>query len=352
MPLDPYFAERLATHRRYLFAQARSRAIRRVRDVLPWGSARHGAPTRAPKGTALDRQRKAALAWDAKELAAIGLAGPLVLTAEHIVSADPDVRVRVYYPGGELPDTPVPVVVSFFGSGFRIGGIDFPTTDAEFRRRAQDSSVAVVAVDYALAPEHRYPTPVRQGMAVLDWVVSDGSAHGLDSSRLALAGISSGANIAAAVALTNRDGAAHPILLQVLEVPVLDLTGGHIDMTPMRELRIPRPLAAREMRIIASDYLKDRSRAAEALASPLLASSLTGLPRTVILTAEYDPLRGDGESYNSALRDAGVDSSGVRYLGVTHDAHMFVGVLGAARRWHDDVVTAYRSLAASDRLAP
>ena len=74
----------------------------------------------------------------------------------------------------------MPAVLAFFGGAFRIGGIDYPTTDAGFRRRAADSDVAIVAVDYALAPEHRFPVPLRQAEAALDWLFREGEALGVD----------------------------------------------------------------------------------------------------------------------------------------------------------------------------
>ena len=159
-----------------------------------------------------------------------------------------------------------------------------------------------------------------------------------------MAGTSAGANLAAAVTLVNRDRGRRPLRLQVLEVPVVDLTGGHLDLRATRALGIPRFIALRELRSVARTYLADPRQAREPYASPLLAASLEGLPPAVILTAEYDPLRGDGEAYGAALRRAGVDASVVRYLGVTHDTPIFTAALPAARRWHDDVVAALRRL--------
>ena len=95
---------------------------------------------------------------------------------------------------------------------------------------------------------------------------------------------------------------------------------------------------------MARTYLGSLDRGLEPYASPVRASSHAGLPPAVILTAEYDPLRGDGDAYGHALRSAGVDASVVRYQGVIHDTAMFTGVLPAARRWHTDVVAALRRL--------
>lgn len=365
MPLDPFFAERLRVHRRYLIEKNLRQVRARITALWPFSRESPGSPASAQPGRASkdvraeprsgpassdarararQRHRRAALAWDRTELNTVGTPGPDVPITEHVVDVPgfPAVRVRIYRPA--VTTTPVPAALTFFGGAFRIGGIDYPTTDAAARRRAVDAGVAIVAVDYALAPEHRYPTPVEQGHAALEWLFARAGELGIDPDRIAIAGTSAGANIAAAVTLANREGAGRPLRLQLLEVPVVDLTGKHLDLRATRALGIPSIIAVRELRSVARTYLRDTRRAAEPHASPLRAASHADLPPAVILTAEYDPLRGDGDAYTAALRRAGVDASAVRYLGVTHDTAIFTGVLPAARRWHADVVSALRRL--------
>ncbi|WP_127473560.1 alpha/beta hydrolase fold domain-containing protein [Microbacterium sulfonylureivorans] len=365
MPLDPFFAERLRVHRRYLLEKNLRQVGARVSALWPFtrespassdsaaegpgredvrAELRRGPVTHDARSRARARHRRAALAWDRTELRTVGTPGPGIRTTEHRVDAPglPAVRVRVYHP--DETGAPVPAVLAFFGGAFRIGGIDYPTTDAAYRRRAADSGVAIAAVDYALAPEHRYPVAVGQATAALDWLFAQAGELGIDPERIGVAGASAGANIAAALTLANRDGARHPLRLQVLEVPVVDLTGKHLDLRATRALGIPSIIALRELRSVARTYLARPADAREPLASPLRATSHEGLPPAVILTAEYDPLRGDGEAYAAALRRAGVEASAVRYLGVTHDAAIFTAVLPAARRWHADVLTALRRL--------
>lgn len=379
MDLDPFFAERLRVHRRYLFDQAlgsvRSRlsalwpfakgpapatgmggggvtpAAAATADHKPQGAgaeaSRSAKPALGPNARARARHRKAALAWDRRELHQVGVAGPKIRTTEHTVDVPghPAVRVRVYHPDPDpAPEHGVPGVLALFGGAFRIGGIGYPTTDAANRRRAVDAGVAVAAVDYALAPEYPYPVAVEQAYAALEWLFASADELGIDRRRIGVAGTSAGANLAAAVTLVNRDRAGLQLQLQVLEVPVVDLTGRHLDLRATRALGIPRFIAVRELRSVARTYLSDPRRAREPYASPLLAASHEGLPPAVILTAEYDPLRGDGDAYGAALRRAGVDVSVVRYQGVTHDTPIFGGALPAARRWHDDVVAALRRL--------
>ncbi|GAA1976696.1 alpha/beta hydrolase [Microbacterium pumilum] len=359
MPLDPFFEERLRVHRRYLLGKALSAVRGRISALWPFqrespaGSGADeprktggaSAPAVSTPTRTRARHRRAALAWDRKELQTVGTAGPVVRTAEHVVAVggQPDVRVRIYYPGIEHAGA-VPACLAFFGGAFRIGGIDYPTTDAAFRRRAVDAGIAIIAVDYALAPEHRYPTQVEQAHAALVWLFQHAEELGVDAERIGVAGMSAGGGIAAAVTLMNRDRLRLPLRLQVLEVPVTDLTGRHLDFRATRALGIPTLIAVRELRSVARTYLPIDADALEAYASPLRAPSHAGLPPAVILTAEYDPLRGDGAAYGAALRRAGVEASVVQYLGVTHDIAIFTGVLDSARRWHSDVVSALRRL--------
>lgn len=368
MPLDPFFAERLRVHRRYLLGQAWKGAKSKVADVrgrwLPRTAngetgastapvaARPDAPAATaksapmgPRAAARAKHRRAARNWDKTELATVGIPGPEVQTDDHMVPVHgyPDVRVRVFRPTDQ-GDRALPAVLSFFGGAFRIGGIDYPTTEAAFRRRAQDADVVVVAVDYALAPEHRFPTQTEQSYAALEWLREHASELRVRPDRIAVQGTSAGGAIAAAVALMNRDRGGADLALQVLEVPVTDLTGRSIDLRATWALGIPTFIAVRELVSVAKTYLGDRSRDRDPYASPLRASTHANLPPAVILTAEYDPLRRNGDAYGAALRRAGVDASVVRYQGVNHDVSIFGAALPAARRWHADVVSALRGL--------
>jgi len=280
MPLDPFFAERLRVHRRYLLGKAWHRVRDAVRGLLhprdpgvrprPGGT-RPGlgrrpqsrpAPARPKRrraartpASARAKHRRAALAWDRTELETVGTPGPELRITEHYVPVPgfPDVRVRVYHPPQH--ERPVPGVLAFFGGAFRIGGIDYPTTDAAFRRRAHDAGVAIIAVDYALAPEHRYPTQVEQGYACLEWLIAHADELGIDAERIGIAGTSAGGSLAAALTLVNRDRARHPLRLQLLEVPVVDLTGRHLDLRATWALGIPALIALRELRSVARTYL-------------------------------------------------------------------------------------------------
>ncbi len=354
MPLDPFFAQRLRTHRRYLLGRAltrlRTSLRRRLRGMLPGSRAASpaaAAPERNPGSAstrARERHRRAALAWDRDELAHAGIAGPDLPTEEHEipVAGFPAVRVRVYRPADD--GLVRPAVLYFYGGAFRIGGIDYPTTDAACRRRAADADVVMVAVSYDLAPEHRFPTQVEQGHAALEWLVHRAAALDVDPERIAVSGTSAGGAIAAAVTLMNRDRHRHPLRLQVLEVPVTDLTGRHIDLRPTWAMGVPALLVLRELRSIARTYLGDTRRARHPYASPLRAADHRDLPPALILTAQYDTLRSDGAAYGAALRRSDVPATVVRYLGVTHEVPLYTGALAASQTWHTQVVDTLRRL--------
>ncbi|MCK6079447.1 alpha/beta hydrolase [Microbacterium sp. EYE_5] len=344
MPLDPFFRERLRTHRRYLAKKASTELTARFR------SAPAAAPASAPGKKAAtplsprERHRRAALNWDRMELRTAGTPGPDMQTSEHTIAVPghPDVRVRVYRPA--TAQTPAPACLVIGGGAFRIGGIDYPTADASCRRRADRSGVVLVSVGYSLAPEHRYPTQIEQVHAAWTWLHAHADELGIDPSRIGLNGASAGGCLAASLTLMNRDRGTRQPELQILEVPVTDLTGRWIDLRATYALGVPAAIALRELRSVATTYLGDRRRAHDPYASPMRASSHADLPPAVILTAEYDPLRRDGATYAAKLRAAGVDASATRYLGVTHDTPLYVGALPAARRWEDEVVAALRRL--------
>lgn len=393
MPLDPYFANRVQQHRSYLVRTTVARARTTFTDAwlrartaltrravtggapeapstptasaptasaptasapapgVPEAPAAAPAPTRPAKkaGDRIPsvwraRQRAGALAWDKRELADAGTPGPDIPTEEHTIAVVgfPAVRVRVYRPAAD--GRPRPAVLHFFGGAFRVGGIDYPTTDATCRRRAAEADVIVIAVDYALAPEHRYPTQVEQGFAALEWAIAEHERLGIDPARMAVSGASAGGAIAAAVTLINRDRSNHPLRLQILEVPATDLTARYIDVVPTWLMGVPAFVVLHEMSIIRRAYLPDASAARLPYASPLRAENHRGLPRALILTAEYDTLRRNGSAYAAALRRDGVDATIVRYEGLGHEAPIYTGVLEASRQWHAQIVTALRTL--------
>lgn len=308
---------------------ARSRFRRPALDSAVAAWEERVAPLLAPEPADPAGRRRVAAQNDDAVSAALGITPLPTATADHIVPVDghPDVRVRVYWPAEERtpPGSGLPVLVYFYGGGFTIAGIDWVSWDARFRVRARDAGIVIVAADYAHAPEDRFPTQPEQCWSAFEWTHAHAEELGASSQRIAVGGASSGGDLAAAVTLMNRDRSAHPIALQLLENPALDLTMGHADMSGI-DARMPGVIVRAVGRTLVRQYIGDDAAAARRpYASPLRAASHEGLPPALILTSELDPLRGDGEAYARALSAAGVPVTAMRFIGQTH------GSLGSTR---------------------
>lgn len=287
------------------------------------------APLLAPEPADAAGRRRVAHDNDTAVSAALGIEQPQTASEDHSVAVDghPAVRVRVYWPGTQPAPagSGLPILVYFYGGGFTIAGIDWVSWDARFRERARDAGIIIVAADYAHAPEHRFPTQPEQCWSAFQWTVAHAEDLGGSADRIAVGGASSGGDLAAAVTLMNRDRERHPIALQLLENPALDLTIGHADMRGI-SAGMPGVIVRKAGRMLVRQYLGDDAAAAQTpYASPLLAASHEGLPPALIITSELDPLRGDGEAYARALSEAGVPVTAMRFIGQTH------GSLGATR---------------------
>jgi acetyl esterase len=224
-----------------------------------------------------------------------------------------ELPVRVYTPAGDAGSTGLPVLVWFHGGGWVIG--DLETADGDARSLAIGAGVVVVSVDYRLAPEHPFPAAVDDAVAAVRWVVDNAGSLGVDPARLAVGGDSAGGNLAAVVAQQLRDGGP-AIAFQLLVYPVTD---AHLGTASMDENAEGYFLSKEVMIWFRGHYLGDGDRGDPRI-SPLLASdeALTGLPPALVVTAQYDPLRDEGEAYAERLRQAGVDATATRYDGVIH----------------------------------
>jgi acetyl esterase len=227
------------------------------------------------------------------------------------------VAARVYRPAAL--DGPAPTIVYFHGGGFVIGDLD--THEGVCRLLAHDTAAVVVSVDYRLAPEHEFPAAIDDAYAALQLVAKDIEAYGGDPARLAVGGDSAGANLAAVCAqLAQADGIA--LAAQLLVYPAVDLLGDYPSRTDNATGYF---LTLEDMRWFGRQYVgldESDPRAAELARdprlSPLHAPSLAGLPPAVIATAEFDPLRDEGEAYADALRAAGVTVHHRRFDGLIH----------------------------------
>jgi acetyl esterase len=173
----------------------------------------------------------------------------------------------------------------------------------------------VLSVDYGLAPEHPFPAPLDECFEVTQWLVEHAESFGGDPNRVAVGGGSSGANLAAAVALKAKQVGFPMLAGQVLFYPALDATGS---LASHRENASGYNLSAVEMQFYWRAYHQDRADPTEPLLSPLHAPDLTGLPPAIIHTAEFDVLRDEGEAYGRRLRDSGVAAVVRRYDGQIH----------------------------------
>ncbi len=246
--------------------------------------------------------------YDALALARTG-PGDVATTEDHVVpTPDGDVVVRSYRPVGD--GTP-PVCVFFHGGGWVIGNI--ASHDALCTALAARSGVVVVSVEYRLAPEASFPAPLDDCLAATRWVVDHADELGVDASRLAVAGDSAGGNLAAAVALRARDEGGPAIAFQLLLYPVVDHS---FSQDSYDENATGYFLTADAMRWFSAHYLGGEAPD-HPLAAPLHAD-LHGLPPALVLTAEYDPLRDEGEAYAARLIDAGGDARAHRYDGMVH----------------------------------
>lgn len=231
------------------------------------------------------------------------------------------IRLRIYVPAAPAPR---PALVYFHGGGWVLCDLD--THEVPCRAIANRAGATVVAVDYRLAPEHKFPAAVDDCLAASAWVLANAVALGLDRRRISAGGDSAGGNLAAVVSMQLRGD----IYKQVLVYPVTNLSS--FDTPSYREFAEGHYLTRSEMEWFRDSYLNGSADALNPLASPLLAGSLQGLPPALVVTAECDVLRDEGEAYAHRLREAGVPVTLTRYAGMIHP---FFSLSGAIPRGRD-----------------
>jgi acetyl esterase len=257
-----------------------------------------------------------------EELAAPGPGGP--------------VPIRLYRPLG-APDGPLPIVVQFHWGGFTFGDVDM--FDANNRHVANRARCLVAAVTYRLAPEHPYPAAVEDAWAATTWLAENAASLGADANRLAVSGESAGGTLATVVARMARDRGGPPICFQILVYPFLDCSFG----TPSHKENgegylLTTPL----MRWFLDNYLGPDNDGSHPDISPLRTPDLSGLPPALVITAEFDPLRDEGEAYAARLAEAKVDVDLHRYDGQVHSFTALAAVVDAGRAALDEGADALR----------
>lgn len=234
--------------------------------------------------------------------------------------------VRLYWPPGSEA-VPLPVLVFFHGGGFVLGDLD--SHDSLCRSLCLGAHCLVVSVDYRLAPEHRYPAAVEDAIAAVSWVMSNIKCHGGDPERVAVAGDSAGATLAAVVA-QQRD--TFRLICQVLIYPCLDQGGEELAKRyPSRErYREVFPVTSDTIRWFSHHYFGHEDTLLDSLAAPIQNRDLSGLPPALILTAGLDPLVDEARCYAEQLQQAGIPVQYRCYEGTIHGFLSMGGVIPAA----------------------
>ncbi len=236
---------------------------------------------------------------------------PVSSTEDLVVpGAAGDLEARVYRPEAEGP---LPTIIFFHGGGFVIGDVE--THDNQCRTVCRQVEAVVLSVGYRVAPEAPFPAPVEDCLAATRWAADHVAELGDDVERLVVAGDSAGGNLAAVVARLARDAGHPPLAAQLLVYPGVDFGDG--DYASRTENAEGYFLTRADMEWFRDHYVGGADVTDPRL-SPLLAGGLTGLPPAVIVTAEFDPLRDEGEAYARALEQAGVPVVHRRYDGLIH----------------------------------
>jgi len=252
-----------------------------------------------------------------------------------IAVSDTTLTVRVYRPE---PATTLPLLVYFHGGGWVIGSLD--SHDGLCRALANAGRCVVVAVDYRLAPEHKFPCAVEDAYAATRWAASHAADLGADPRRVAVGGDSAGGNLSAVVTQLARDRGGPELRFAVLIYPATDATMASPSIRDNGEGYL---LTAEDMRWFYGHYLRTPEDALDPLASPLHAARFDGLPPAVVVTAELDPLRDEGEAYAARLQAAGAAVTLRRYPGMIHGFVPMLGVLGQAKDAVDEIGQALRT---------
>ncbi len=247
---------------------------------------------------------------EARDLAASGPAGPVPL--------------RQYRGLGTAAGAPLPVLVYFHGGGWTIGDLD--THDIVCRTLANNARCAVIAVDYRMAPEHKFPAAVDDCVAATRWVAAHASTLGIDTARIAVGGDSAGGNLAAVVAITLRDAGGPPLAFQALAYPATDQ---RLDSASHARFGEGYLLTRNNILWFRDNYLDPRDYD-DWRASPIRAADLSRLPPAHIITAGYDPLLDEGRAYSDRLVAAGVPVLYECFEGMAHGFLTMGGVIAAA----------------------
>ena len=233
-----------------------------------------------------------------------------------------------------------PLLVYFHGGGWVLGSLQL--YDTVCRRLAVKANCAVMSVAYRLAPETQFPGPVLDAYAATRWCASNSAHLGVDPTRVVVGGDSAGGNFAAVVAQMSRDSGDFPVALQILVYPVTDVSR---DYPSYQRNASGYMLTAAALHWLIDQYVPVASDRQDVRASPMLNANLTGLPRALIIAAEFDPLVDDNEAYAQRLTAAGVPVRYEFFAGMIHPFFTLGGLIDDAKRAEDLVATEILALA-------
>ncbi|WP_212511344.1 alpha/beta hydrolase [Acinetobacter seifertii] len=242
------------------------------------------------------------------------------------VSDDMEIEVRVYVPYSLENVEQRPALVFAHGGGWCLGSLD--AWNRTCRLLAESIQHVVFSVDYRLAPEFKFPTPLNDFFTALHYIHENASLFGTDSNRIAVGGDSAGANIAAAACFMAKQHPEIKVSHQLLFYPALDATMSSKSYDQYAE---GYGLESSTMVYCWDQYVQDESEKQNELVSPLLAQSLDGLPDATIFVCEYDPVRDDGERYAQKLWDAGIQVNFHLLDGMIHGAIHMTAITSEAK---------------------
>lgn len=258
-----------------------------------------------------------------------------VAKVQHILipTRDGQVNARAYYPSDNAD---LPVIVYFHGGGWVIANLD--VYESSCRALCNAAEAIVVSIAYRQSPEARFPAAVNDAYDATQWILQNAGSLGGDPSRVAVAGESAGGNLATVTCLQIKDQGALMPAAQLLIYPVTDTS---MSQASYAENQDTQPLHTSMMPWFMNYYLENEADKTHRYVAPLLADDLSNLPPAIVITAEFDPLRDEGEQYAQKLANAGVSVKSQRFTGVTHE---FFGLAGAVSKAADAVKFAAEGL--------
>jgi acetyl esterase/lipase len=265
-----------------------------------------------------------------------GITNLPIAKVENLVAPGPHgtIPVRVYTPEGTAP---FPLLVYFHGGGWVLG--DLETHDGVCRELAHGAGSVVVSVDYRLAPEHKFPAAPDDCYAALLWAARHAGELGADPARIAIGGDSAGGNLTCVTAIRARDEGGPSLCFQL---PIYPVTNHSLDTPSYRENAKGYLLETEAMAWFWGHYLRSEADGEQVHASPLRAKDFRGLPSALVITAEFDPLRDEGEAYAKRLQADGVPTTLKRYDGMIHGFFGMSAIMDKAKQAVADACTALR----------